>query len=443
MDTRKYIFINGIMTINPQYGNQEASHTNSVNSLAIVSTPDDIALASQSQMETFGQPTQLTPNTINAMTQIQSADYINRFNAEKIDGGKLIDGLMKHFAKYEIPIGLISKLMTLSDYKLNFIIDDSGSMNEKSDVLVSKASKYIKKKHKHIKDKQHMTRWEEAENRLHVLIDILSYLPITNLVISFLNRNTTIALNHSSLTPKQFAKIAHEQITGAFENIPNGGTPLYSKLSSAFANNQLKIMHYVFTDGVPSDCALEQIRNLVRYRNRPDLNPLTFMSCTDNDNEAEWMKEVEEVGPNTSELDDFNSERKEVWKDQGKAFPFNKGIWLLCQLVAAINPEDLDALDESVPFSKQTMDDLLGRRLTLEEYAHYFQNNPHHKKYQHLYNHFCREDVSAKQIISGNIPPIQMPQATMYGTNSPAMFTAAPAVQSQPVVTQQTTAYPT
>ena len=53
--------------------------------------------------------------------------------------------------------------------------------------------------------------------------------------------------------------------------------------------------------------------------------------------------------------------------------PLTAGFYLVCHLVAALNPTDLDALDESVPFTKKTMEDLLGRELSPEEYARYFE----------------------------------------------------------------------
>jgi hypothetical protein len=37
---------------------------------------------------------------------------------------------------------------------------------------------------------------------------------------------------------------------------------------------------------------------------------------------------------------------------QGEAIPYSFGFYLVCHLVAALNPTDLDALDESVPFTK-------------------------------------------------------------------------------------------
>ena len=75
-----------------------------------------------------------------------------------------------------------------------------------------------------------------------------------------------------------------------------------------------------------------------------------------------------------SESDDFGDEAREVYKDQGAALPYSKGFHLICQLVAAMCPEDLDAMDESVPFTKYTLDNLLGVVSNDESYKHYFDN---------------------------------------------------------------------
>jgi len=65
-------------------------------------------------------------------------------------------------------------------------------------------------------------------------------------------------------------------------------------------------------------------------------------------------------------------EAREVLRDQGEALPFSKGFHLICQLVAAMNPDDLDAMDESVPFTKFTLDNLLGVVSNDKSYQHYF-----------------------------------------------------------------------
>ena len=44
--------------------------------------------------------------------------------------------------------------------------------------------------------------------------------------------------------------------------------------------------------------------------------------------------------------------------------------------MAAINPQDLDGLDEDCPLSKPTMECLMGRGLTPPEYLAYFTSHP-------------------------------------------------------------------
>jgi len=65
------------------------------------------------------------------------------------------------------------------------------------------------------------------------------------------------------------------------------------------------------------------------------------------------MKELEEVAPFCAECDDFNDEAREVAKDQGECFPYTYGFYLICCLVAAFNPNDLDCLDDSAPIAKK------------------------------------------------------------------------------------------
>jgi hypothetical protein len=68
--------------------------------------------------------------------------------------------------------------------------------------------------------------------------------------------------------------------------------------------------------------------------------------------------------------------------------------------VAAINPDDLDALDESLPLTKFTLDNLLGRKHTNEEYQYYFERNPHGSLYVDVYGRFLAEETVARKIVS-------------------------------------------
>lgn len=118
----------------------------------------------------------------------------------------------------------------------------------------------------------------------------------------------------------------------------------------------------------------QNLIRLLKQRPRPEKTPITFISCTNEDDQVEWMKIAEEIIPYCSESDDFGDESREILRDQGKALPYSRGFHLICQLVAAMNPDDLDAMDESVPFTKQTLDHLLGLKSTEETYRHYFRH---------------------------------------------------------------------
>lgn len=413
-DVKKYIFIDGVMKINPEWQKQQGINpTNKQESLAVVSSTADISDATQAQLQATGAPMRLADTTVASMEIIQDKDFHQKFQAP-VDGGEILDGISNAFARYEIPVGLLNKLLALSEYHLNFIIDDSGSMVSKTDALCKDGGPFMSQVLKN--QSGPMTRWQEVEDRLHVMMELLAYIPSNSITIHFLNRSDHLVLTHTKKTPDQFAQEAHAKISELFRKGPNGGTPLFSKLREAFTSTQSPTMHYLFTDGEPSDATIEDLSKLILSRSNPQMNPLTLMSCTNED--ATWMKEIEEQAPFVSELDDFDSERKEVLHDQGPKFPFNKGFWLLCQLVASINPDDLDAMDESLPFSKMTLDNLMGRRLTPEEYRLYFDSNPNSRKYQNLYQEFSREDTTAKKIL-GHLGPQPnagyMPYNSSYG----------------------------
>lgn len=256
------------------------------------------------------------------------------------------------------------------------------------------------------------------EDRLHIFIEMLAYIPSGPITLTFLNRKDIVVLDRASKTPEQFAEYAHEKISALFISPPAGRTPMLQNLTQMFAQSSGKTMHYVLTDGEPSDATAKQVAKLVLDRQNPQDNPLTFLSCTNQDSEAQWMKDIEEVAPFTAELDDFGDEKVEVMNDQGPTFPYSKGFWLLSNLVAAINPDDLDALDESVPFTKCTMETLMGRALSQQEYDAYFGQHPaidmevqldpnsllakYRAQFAQHYQQFCRTDI-----VSGQIPCVQ------------------------------------
>ncbi len=219
------------------------------------------------------------------------------------------------------------------------------------------------------------TRWDEAHERLKEMIEILAYVPFQQIGIEFLNRRDRISLTRNGQPPEAFLDEAIRQVDAIFAQKPIGTTPALEKIKESFLRGQgVSIARYFFGDGLPNggEMAIREITNLVKNRPDPASNPVTFCSCTNEDAAVEWMKDAEEVAPYCSESDDFDDESQEVLGDQGAALPYTRGFWLICQLVAAMNPDDLDAMDESVPFTKATLDNLLGVQHNEESYRHYF-----------------------------------------------------------------------
>lgn len=434
----KYIFVDGVMKLDPAYvaeqaklGNQPTV-ANPAQALTIISTPQDMNTAAAVQQAATGQPMQMAVTTTASMEIMRDPGFLSQFNAPApLDGNAILNSLTAIFAQYEVPVGLVNKLLALSQYRLNFIVDDSGSMGNRTDTRMHEASAHIRQRYdnsgRRAANKEQLTRWEEAQDRMHVMIDMLAYIPTGLITISFMNRPDRIILDHAGKDPGRFAFEAHDMIHRSFTNGPNGNTPILRCLTQSFASANTATMHYLLTDGVPSDGTTQQVSDLVYRRQNPQMNPLTFIACTNDDSDTKWMKKIEEAAPLTSELDDFLSERKEVLKDQGPGFPFSRGFWLICQLVAAINPNDLDALDESYPLTRKTMNDLLGRQLSPQEYFKYFDANPNAKKFRPLYNEFLREDILAKDIIRNTTPG----QPMMQGAGQPGMW-----AQQQPPAQQ-------
>lgn len=367
---KKYIKINGVMKMNPDYKrwkDSQVAQTTGVVPVAAAAPTNLNALPVVSSMEDHMK---LNEDLNTNIPLAESTDATIEMMQEpeiSLEAGmqpdEMVDQLGSVLEKYEVPIGLMNKLMMLSEYaSLEFIIDDSGSMQMNSDTINPITRK-------------NNTRWEEAHQRLKEMIEILAYVPFNQVGIEFLNRKDRVTLKRNGMTPDIFLQGAVEQIDAQFARGPSGTTPALEKLQESFLRGQgVSIARYFFGDGLPNGGrrAISEIVRIVRNRQDPAMNPLTFISCTNEDEAVEWMKDCEEVAPFCSESDDFGDESREVLEDQGEALPYTRGFWLICQLVAAMNPDDLDAMDESVPFTKNTLDNLLGIKHNEESYRYYF-----------------------------------------------------------------------
>jgi len=371
---KKYYKVNGIMKLNPEYKAWKDAQNagtpstagvfvpattvvNSAEALPIISSMDDHMQLN----ENLGQDVALAESTNATIEMLQDPEISLEAGLQPDD---MVDELGALLARYEMPIGLTNKLMMLSEFQsLEFIIDDSGSMQLNTDTIDSTTRKPI-------------SRWVEAQRRLKEMVEVVAHVPFEQIGIEFLNRTDRISLRREGKTPQHFVTFAYESIDAVFARAPSGSTPALEKIQESLLRGQgVNISRYFFGDGMPNggQQAVNEIIKILRNRADPEQNPMTFLSCTDDDAAVEWMKDAEEVAPFCSESDDFKDEAQEIYKDQGAALPYSKGFHLICGLVAAMNPDDLDAMDESIPFTKFTLDNLLGIVSNDASYQHYFE----------------------------------------------------------------------
>lgn len=412
MPQQKYITKNGVLIKNPDYVPEGAPKTaviaQAVSSsdapLAVVSSMSDIMQASEIQQMNCGIPVPLASGTDTAISMMQDDFILEKFRSPVVvDGGEILDKISEIFAVYEVPLGMLNKLLRLSvdEINLDFLVDDSSSMGTNTDVNAIDATEPVKtmireKLRREPAPNEKMTRIQEAEDRLHIMVGILAYIPVPLMQIRFLNSPRVISLSRNGAeTPEQFKMRAHTEIRDAFKSltlVPY--TPLFGPLKAGFELPG-KWCHYVFNDGEPNRGGnVAEVVRLISQRGNPKDHALTLISCTNNDTETEWMKEVDSA-PYVAEIDDFRSEAMEVSRKQGAGFALTRGLWILAHILAATNPHDLDAMDENTPFTRFILENILGRQLNPEEYQYYFERNPNAELYVQEYPRFLNDKESS------------------------------------------------
>jgi len=136
------------------------------------------------------------------------------------------------------------------------------------------------------------------------------------------------------------------------------------------------MLRYFIGDGSPDGGreACEQITKLLLDRPNPTQNPFTFIVRSNCHDDVVWMEEIEEAAQFVSVVDNYSDESNDVRIRQSAAFPYSYGIWLVSMLVAAINPDDLDALGMDAPLCKCAIDGVLGYQTSPQEYQKYFDS---------------------------------------------------------------------
>jgi hypothetical protein len=295
---------------------------------------------------------------------ISDADIAQQVGASPAE---ILANLERVFAQFEVPVGLLNKLLGLADFAvMEFLVDDSGSENKASESLGPTGLL--------------LTRWQEIEQRLCTFMTIICWVPHPPVIVRFLDRRTVLDLRQQpGEPPLAYSQRCCAAITQEFSsNPPCGRTPAFERIRESLARYPATqpTLRYFFCDGEPDGgpAAARAITQMLIARPNPQQNPFTFLTCG-GDDECTWCSECEEAAPFCAAISSaFGSEAAEVLQDQGAALPYSRGLWLLCMLCAAFNPDDLDAIDESVPFALSTLQNLLGYQLNAQEYRYYFDS---------------------------------------------------------------------
>lgn len=203
------------------------------------------------------------------------------------------------------------------------IADDSGSMNSgvRDSPVHPPPGKHI------------TTRWDEL---MHFLA-----------LVTKIGCELAAEVNFHFLNAGAVEKVqGWEQVAPIAQAGPRGRTPLIETMRNVFAKydpakTERRLITIIATDGVPTDCpgglcAERAVGELLRGRPSLDKSFVTFLSCTDNDQDIAYIKSLDSSVRNVDEVDDYNSERAEVLRARRQIYDhFSVGDWALRAVVGA------------------------------------------------------------------------------------------------------------
>ena len=251
-----------------------------------------------------------------------SYDYLNKIsNINRFELSKS-EKINRILDKYEIDMLFSEKLCILEDFDIVLLLDDSGSMNTP------------------IENSNGKTRWDELKEVTNICFEISMIFDQDGIDIYFLNREALLSVNNMEL------------VNNILNIKPNGRTPLTDKCNYIFEkylNSSKPVLLVIATDGVPTNnignIDTERFKECMRNKVHSKFF-VSFLACSDNDDEVGYLNYLDKKVPNVDTLDDYHSELKEVRNAQGANFKYSLGDHTARLLLGPIC-EELDSLDEN------------------------------------------------------------------------------------------------
>ena len=283
--TAKYITVNGVRKLNPAWKAERTTppFQNRITALPVVSYPSEEGLFAPGEEEIVIAPsyTQAMNEYHTIVVDAQAVVTEPEITVTGQGNHHKLGPLAEVLQRYEVPAGMLTKLLGLKEFQAaEIMVDDSSSMNADTDALGPNGER--------------QTRWQEAKMRILQMMELAAYVKAPKFDIRFLNRNTLLEFERQPAeTPQAFFNRCNDMLEREFFSRPAGMTPALERIRESMDRYQgQSCLRYFMGDGVPSggDYACKQIEQLLLHRPNPQKNPFTFMSCTNDDAATEWMK---------------------------------------------------------------------------------------------------------------------------------------------------------
>merc|ERR1719221_1859404 len=148
--------------------------------------------------------------------------------------GNMMAKLQAVLDRFEISIAEANDLVTLQDFEMVIIADDSGSMNKSAEpARMRKLGQPTK------------TRWDELKETVAEIVEIAACFDESGVDVYFLNRPPCLGVKSA----KEAA------FTSSFESKARGTTPLTETLQRVAANvvnTEKQVYIFILTDGEPN-----------------------------------------------------------------------------------------------------------------------------------------------------------------------------------------------
>jgi len=217
--------------------------------------------------------------------------------------------------------------MTLNQYDIIMVLDDSTSMNATTDVG---------------------TRWSELRTMAMAIIELGALLDDDGIDVMFLNKGL-----------RRGVKSVND-VNDMLSMRPSGTTPLSKRVREAMnlprQNPAKPVILLIFTDGVPDTGyryghpdydSVTIFRQVLEKERDPARIFVGIHKCSDKDDETGYLNVMDKELINLDVIDDYETEKREVLAKQGYNFPYTPGDNIARLLLGPVYPK-YDNMDEKI-----------------------------------------------------------------------------------------------